>query len=211
MNFKEIIVSKLINNQLDIFNHSGNKIAILDLILEQDLENAELINKITQWRNEYKTCFLTEFKPTNERTKNWLKNAVIGNPNRLLFKILSLEGELIGHIGAIRRDHYIEYDYYILGKKIPLKDFAITIARRMLLWLLEIEPKMFILGNVRSDNIHALDFHKRTGFNIYREVPLKRNILKNNEIEFTPIRNNEMPPDIFLVEIRANKTDFIRN
>jgi len=206
MTFRDKVIGSLNSLRLIITNDQGREIAYLELISRDDLNNKELIEKVTLWRELNKTCFLTEFVPTIERTKNWLERSIVDNPERILFKIFTLDNILVGHIGAIFRGTYIEYDYYILGVKVEIKNFAITIARFFLLWLFGIESVSYILGNVRSDNVHAMDFHIRTGFRVNRQVPLARFESQNNEVTFKEVRNDS-DASLYLVEIRATKAD----
>ena len=206
MTFKEKVIQGLSSLRLDILNSKNEKIAYLGLITEKDLQNKELIEKVTQWREKFKSCFLSEFIPTFERTQKWLDSAIIQNENRVLFKIYTNENLLVGHIGAIYKGNYIEYDYYILGYKVDVKDFAVTIARKFLLWVIEIEKVDYILGNVRSDNQHAIDFHLRTGFTIHTKKPLKKVSINDDEFKFD-IDMSLSNSDINILEIRAFKAD----
>ena len=206
MTFKEKVIQGLSSLRLDILNSKNEKIAYLGLITEKDLQNKELIEKVTQWREKFKSCFLSEFIPTFERTQKWLDSAIIQNENRVLFKIYTNENLLVGHIGAIYKGNYIDYDYYILGYKVDVKDFAVTIARKFLLWVIEIEKVDYILGNVRSDNQHAIDFHLRTGFTIHTKKPLKKVSINDDEFKFD-IDMSLSNSDINILEIRAFKAD----
>lgn len=133
---------------------------------------------------------------------------MIQNENRLLFKIFTIKNILVGNIGAIYHGDYIEYDYYIIGCKVEIKHFALTIAKKFLYWLCEIESIDYVLGRVRSDNSHALDFHARTGFSIIKKIPLKKQILDNNEVRFEE-QTDSRNPDLFLIQIRATKSDLL--
>jgi hypothetical protein len=206
MTFKEKVISKLCDLRFDIKNEEDNIVGHVELITEKDIFNEELIEKITTWRKNFKDCFLTEFEPTVDRTRKWLKESLIPNPDRLLFKVYTTENILVGHIGAIARKDILEYDYYILGAKVPIRNFAILVAKRLLVWLATIEDVDYIMANVRSDNLHALDFHKRTGFSIGEKIPLKKIIHDNNEISFEKDMNIQKP-ELYLIKIEANKSN----
>lgn len=206
MTFKEKAIQALSFLKLDIVNANNDRIAYLELITEKDTHDIELIEKFTQWREKYKACFLSEFIPTFHRTKQWLNNAIIQNNDRLLFKIFTNENMLVGHIGVIYIGKCIEYDYYILGCKVEIKNFALTIARKFLLWVCEIVNVEYIVGNVRSDNKHAIDFHLRTGFSIHKKIPLKKIIISNDEFKLEPDKSLSNS-DYNMIEIRAFKAD----
>jgi hypothetical protein len=206
MSFRDKIIRNLTNMRLPIKNLDGEIIAYLELIGEKDLDNFELIDKITRWRASFKECFLTEFEPTFQRTKSWLEKAIVLNPNRLLFKIFRTNDVLVGHIGAIFRETFVEYDYFILGIKVEIRNFALIVAQTFLLWILDVVNVGYILGNVRSDNLHAINFHLRTGFRIHQKVPMERIEMPNNEINFKET-NDEGNCFLHLIEIRATKLE----
>jgi len=208
MQFKNKIISALDENELVIKSREGTPIAYLDLIGAVDLQDKYLIEKITYWRRRFKQCFLSEFQPTCERTKAWMQKAIVNDPDRALFKILNPDKMLLGHIGAIHRNTYIEYDYFILGVKLDVKHFALSVASQFLLWILSLTDMKLISGKVRSDNFHGLDFHRRTGFSEYRKIPLKRIETEHGEVRFEEAASNARP-NLYLVEIRATADDLI--
>lgn len=206
--FKQLILADLGERGFEIRSTEGTPIAYLKLIGAVDLQDDFLIQQITDWRRRYKHCFLSEFEPTCIRTKNWMQEAVVNNPARALFRILSPDGALMGHVGAIHRKTYIEYDYYILGVKPEVKNFALCVASQFLLWLLDLTKLELISGNVRSDNLHGLDFHRRTGFSVYQQVPLLRIDTGQGEVRFEEQRGMTQS-DYYLVEIRATAADLL--
>jgi RimJ/RimL family protein N-acetyltransferase len=192
------------NEQLIIRDHDENAIAYLNLITEKDLSNRDLIRKITCWRNKYAESFMSVFESTDERTYTWLKNHVIPSKNRVLFKIHTIENRFVGHVGAIIYDDYVEYDYYIKGETVDIKDFSLIIAKRFLFWVCDVVSLNRIKGNVRSSNTGALDFHLRTGFTLGRRIPLRKVIISDKEYKLI-VDESIKDPEFHLVEIIASK------
>ena len=208
VSFKPLILADLDERGFEIRSNEGTPIAYLKLIAADDLQDDFLIQQVTAWRRRYKHCFLSEFEPTCARTKAWMQVAVVKDPARALFRIVSPDGVLMGHVGAIHRKTYLEYDYYILGVKPDVKNFALCVASQFLLWLLELTKLELTSGNVRSDNLHGLDFHRRTGFSVYQQVPLKRIDAEQGEVRFEEDRG-VTESDYYLVEIRATTTELL--
>jgi len=206
--FKQLILADLDERGFEIRSNEGTAIAYLKLIGAVDLEDEYLIRQVTDWRRRHKHCFLSEFEPTCARTKAWMEVAVVNDPARALFKILSPRGILIGHVGAIHRKAYLEYDYYILGVKPEVRNFALSVASQFLLWLLELTQLQLISGNVRSDNHHGLDFHRRTGFSVHKQVPLRRIDDEHGEVRFEE-QPDSAQSEYYLVEIRATTADLM--
>ncbi len=72
---------------IPIRDDNGAVIGVMRPITKMHLEAIDVIEKMTAWRNQYKTFFLTQFNATPERTKKWLENVVLTNPSQLLFLI----------------------------------------------------------------------------------------------------------------------------
>jgi hypothetical protein len=192
------------NEQLIVRDQNENVIAYLRLITEKDLADRDLITKITCWRKTYAESFMSVFEPTNEGTYAWLKDHLLPSKNRVLFKICTTENHFVGHVGAIIYDDYVEYDYYIKGEKVDIKDFSLIIAKRFLFWICDVVSLNTIKGNVRSNNTKGLDFHLRTGFTIGRRIPLRKVLVSDKEYKLI-IDESIKNPEFHLVEIIASK------
>lgn len=204
--FKQVILANLHEKGFEVRSKDGTAIACLKLIGADDLNDDHLVQRVTDWRKRHKHCFLTEFEPTRARTKAWMQASIVNEPARALFMILSPAGILLGHIGAIYRETYLEYDYYILGVKPNVRNFALNVASQFLLWLLDLTQLQLACGKVRSDNHHGLDFHRRTGFSVYQKTPLVRVESKHGEVRFEE-QSSSAESDYYLVEIRATAAE----
>jgi RimJ/RimL family protein N-acetyltransferase len=205
-NFKEELLKSIDNKRFEVKDNNGELIAFLSIIKEDDINDNFLIEKMTLWRRKYLNCFLSIFEPSNKRTHDWIKYTLLPNSNRVLFKIYTKDSQLVGHIGAIFCGSFIEYDYFIKGEKVDIKDFAVTIARRFLYWICEITAVDKIIGRVRSDNSPTIDFHLRTGFKINKKIPLKRNQQHKDEYNYI-IDESLKEPEIYLIEILMLKNE----
>ena len=142
-------------NRVAVMGREGSLLATLRLIESDDLHDEALIKMLTDLRNRHRTCFLTEFEATAERTRAWLATAVVGHPARALFRVDLPGGRLVGHIGAIHRGEALEYDNFILDVDIGIEGFAVQLARQFLVWIARTSGVNAIVGNVRSSNAHA--------------------------------------------------------
>ena len=206
MTFKEKIQNSTHDNEIVIYDSNDIVICHLSLITSDDLNDKYLITKMTEWRKQFQHCFLTVFEPTYERTKTWLEKRLCTDENRVLFKIYSIDRKLIGHIGAINYNSYIEYDYYIKGERVAIKDFAQIVAKRFLFWICDVSSVEDIFGRVRSDNNHTIEFHQRTGFQVVGRKPLKKHFTNNVEYDYYVDEELENA-DLFLLEIHMKQSD----
>lgn len=206
--FKSRIRAACGANGFVVIGRDGSLIATLRLIQSDDLQDGDLIKLFTDLRNRHRTCFLTEFEATAERTRAWLATAVVDHPARALFRIDLPGGRLVGHIGAIHRGEALEYDNFILDDDIGIKGFAVQIAQQFLVWIAKTNGLNAIFGNVRSSNAHARDFHIRTGFSETEIIPLKRIVLDNGDVAFREL-NIDGDPDLYIIRIAATVADIV--
>lgn len=189
-----------------IRDYNEKIIASLKMVTKEDIENPVLVQKITDWREKNAECFLSVFKPSFDRTYLWLKDSLLPSRNRVLFSIHTLDDTFVGHIGAILREDYIEYDYFIRGEQVAVKEFSLIVAKRFLKWICEETGIGIIKGNVRSDNDKALDFHARTGFVVNKKIPLQKIEISDTEYSLVP-NYFEKNQQLFLVEIMLKESD----
>lgn len=208
MGFQSYVRSLLGTKKIEIKDSSDNIIGYLELLSEIDIDNPDLVEKFTNWRRKHMRCFLTWFEPTNVRTKKWLKDVIFKEEDRIFFKIIDTNNELIGHVGAIHRKDYIEYDNLIREGEVNIKGYAYFVAMTFMKWLFSISDTDFILGNCISSNLKALRLHEKTGFRICNKTPLKKMAALNNEIKWVK-DGNSSNPELYHYEIRLYRKDFI--
>lgn len=195
--------------KIEVTNDSNQIIGYLQILSESDSNNTELIEKFTNWRKKYMSCFNTRFEPTGARTKKWIQGTVLKDENKIFSKILNQHNELVGHLGAIDRGDYIEYDNLIRGEEVNISRFIYFVEMTFMRWLFSISDTDFILGKCLSDNLRVLKLHERAGFKVYNKIPLKKIIESNNEIKW--VENINYPnPELYNVEIRLYRKEFIR-
>lgn len=77
---------------------NGDTLGFIGPVTAQDLRSDGLLEAFCRWRNENQFAYPTRFLATRESTKTWLEAALSGG-KRILFKLLNISHELIGHIG----------------------------------------------------------------------------------------------------------------
>ena len=215
MENKEEIVSYLknikngkVNCDLDVLNDEGEKIAILKPVIDSKLsDNSEIIRFITKWREYYAENFLTQFKVTEERTKNWLDTNLIKRDDKILFMIETRDKKVIGHIGVIFKEDYSvgELDNVIKDKncKVPrIMTYALKALINFLFNFLELEK---LTLRVFSENLNAQALYSRCGFSKDKEVGLKKEII-GEEVRYVEIGENELlTPDKIMIVMNLEK------
>lgn len=133
------------------------------------LNNADLdyqsVKLLKDWRIKNRFAYLGDYKITHASVKKWLKESVLDNPDRFLFWVV-VNGERVGHIGvkSLKRNS-VEIDNVSRG--IDKYKGAMSQALQYLvcaylgyrIWL-----------RVLPDNIHAIKFYERNGFEVIGKV-----------------------------------------
>ena len=144
------------------------------VICAKDNQDADDVERLTQWRNDHVKSFLTEFDATNEQTSNWLANAVMQNTGKILFMV-DYEDKTVGHVGLGFADwakSYIEADAIVRGVDAPrglMKQSLLTLMR----WARDELGLDDQWVRVRSDN-PACAFYRKVGFVDQKQVPLNK-------------------------------------
>lgn len=208
MNFQSYVRSIVGTKKIEVTDDSNNVIGYLQMLSDSDIEDKELIEKFTNWRNKYMSCFFSSFISTNERTKTWIVNSVLKNEDKAIFKILNNKSELVGHIGAINRKDCIEYDNLIREGEVNIPNFTFFVTIVFMKLLFSVRNIDFILGKCISSNLKGIRLHKRTGFEIYNEVPVRKIIEPNGNIKWVEDINCSNP-ELYSVEIRLYRKKFM--
>ncbi len=133
---------------------------VLRLITKADF-NYQSIKRLKEWRIKNRFAYVGNYKITHASIKKWLQESVLDNPDRFLFWVIT-NNEYIGHIGIKNiKASSIEIDNVSRG--VSNHKGAMHEALQML-----IDAYSFyrIWLRVLPDNIHAIKFYERNGFEI---------------------------------------------
>jgi len=151
-----------------------NKKISLRLVDDSD----ETVRLLLEWRMKYWDYFDTKFEGNYERTRKWIKEDIIKNPNRILFLIFS-DNKKIGHIGI---DHYddsknlAQIQNVLLGTKNGLPPNTMEdVLTSMFEWMFDELGLSKIQLNVFSDNFKAINLYEKCQMVTINSIPLKRN------------------------------------
>lgn len=146
------------------------------------LNDNELIQKMTDWRNINVDAYPTQFIASLESTRSWLKDKLLKVEDRILFFIIDNNGNVLGHIGfnsCINTEQAFEIDNVVRGVTLAEKGIFSEAIIQLIEWARKtINVNEFIL-RVMDNNLHAINFYKKNGFVTESIIPLKKNI--NNE------------------------------
>jgi hypothetical protein len=207
MNFQSNLLNHLKDNYILIFDETGVTIGYIEMLTHNDLENDELINKFTKWRDSARDAFFTSFQPTAERTRNWLATRILADENRAFFKIMDKEKILIGHVCIINRGTYLEYDNVLKGEIVDIKGFMLFFGISFIKFLTDHFNPEYIFAQCLSNNYSALKLYEKTGFIITKKIPVRKSILAENETRWIEDPTNPTP-DVYCLDIQLTRKNF---
>ncbi len=158
--------------ELLIKNNSGHVSGVMRPLCLTDLNSKDIIQKLTDWRNQNRSCFLTEFTATSARTKGWLCNTVFRSPGQMLFLIYEND-ILVGHVGFKNlSEHDAVLDNAIKSVKTADAKLFVFAHKALAEWLFEVAKVSRLIGYVLADNISAIMMNREIGFVEWVRHPL---------------------------------------
>ena len=176
----------------------------------EDISNLEMIEKFCNWRNQNSSAFPGNHQTNIQRTIQWIDRHVLRNPLRILFKIYSNSGELIGHSGLIVSEQHecvVELDNILRGKQDIEKGIMSETIQNLIDWTFKtFNPNGIFLKVLRS-NKKAITFYEKNGFLSVSSFPIynsQENSL--NSKNFFEIDEKTNPNDHFEIMTLNQKT-----
>jgi RimJ/RimL family protein N-acetyltransferase len=170
------------------------KFGLGEIILKLVDTSDETVSLLYNLRKKYRKMFATDFEMTEDKTRNWIKNLILGNTGRILFMIyFDKKIGCIGNGGYDKKNNSSRLDNMM---KDPLCNLsgAMTIVEKVYLkWMFDDLKLSKITGFLFSDNSRMINIHKKCGWITVDVVPIKK-IFTEEETrweEITTKPNNE--------------------
>ncbi len=172
-NIDDLLIGKL-TIKLDITDDKNNKIGELHPLTHLKLQDPEVIQKITEWRNQNMQSFLTQFIATTERTYSWITNVLFKTPGQLLF-LVYVENILVGHIGFKNLNHKnVMLDNAIRGERIGHPQLFTRAGIVLTNWIFDETTVEYIYGLIEAKNYAAVYMNKQIGFGGWIRHPMTK-------------------------------------
>lgn len=170
-------------------------------VCNMHLQDDELLQKLTDWRNINVHVYPTQFVATFDSTKSWLKDRLLAVPDRMLFLIVNNGGHILGHLGfngCLNSDGMFEIDNVIRG----VAGRSRGLFSKALIALVETYRKTLNIEGfflrVMDDNHHALNFYQKNSFVEAKRIPL---VAESNQgvTNYREARSGEVKTKDFVV------------
>jgi hypothetical protein len=135
--------------------------------VDHQMCNSRFISEVfSQWRNKHMDCFLSSFPATPQRTRNWLNNVYLPDPDRILFAGYSYpEFELVCHYGMDNvTDTHAEMDNGLRGNPTGAKGFMTYMEIALLSLMFGMTSIHTVNLYILSDNEPVKRWHERVGY-----------------------------------------------
>lgn len=146
-------------------------------ICELHTTDDQLISQLAQWRMDNNALYPSQCQITIEGTKQWLRNSLLNVEDRILFLVLDPYGNRIGHIGfanGINEKYELELDNVVRGIQGSHPGIMSNAVKALLDWAKDtLGCRSFYLRTF-SDNIKAIGFYNKLGFENDELVSLRR-------------------------------------
>lgn len=168
------VVSGHVNLTLPIVNEIGGIAGEMRPITLDHLDSIDILQKLTEWRNQNRARFLTEFEATPQRTRNWLANTVLKTPGQMLFLIYECD-QLVGHLGfkGLTANEGV-LDNAIKGEQTAEAKLFVYAHNTLSQWLFDSAKIKTLYGYVLSDNVAAIMMNRLIGWTGWIRHPLFR-------------------------------------
>jgi perosamine synthetase len=178
------LLDDLYAKSLRLPNGAGYLLPTCDLHVDDEA----LIADLTRWRNENVAAYPSQFVATPISTKAWLRDRVLGVPDRMLFLVINKFGRTVGHLGfasAINDDCSLEMDNIVRGVKSGDAGIMMSAMITLMDWAEEKVGPREIYLRVFECNTHAITFYEKLGFVRDRLLPLTKH-LDGGNVNFKP-------------------------
>ena len=165
----------------------------------------QTITSISSWRGRDMKNFLVQFDSTFEKTKAYLVNKSIKEPDRILFLIVDQFEILIGHLGLskINSDN-AELDNLMRGVPGGPKDLMELAEKTVIDFAFSKLGVNSVSLRVLSFNFLAISIHQRLGFIVIEREYLKKSIV-GDEICHDPVPKGDSNVDFSCLIMVKNR------
>lgn len=139
-----------------------------------DIDDDNSIQILMNWRNTHSYAYPSRAPVTKKSTKDWLINAVLQNDKKILFWVIDLNGNKIGHVGLVfNEENKIELDNILRGVSFFSKGLM-SKSISTLEFFIESELQITdIILKVLQSNQNAFDFYAKLKYIETHKIPLK--------------------------------------
>jgi RimJ/RimL family protein N-acetyltransferase len=152
-----------------------------------DPEDDALVASLGAWRERHMAVYPTQFQVTAAGTRTWLRELVLGVPDRLM--LLVLRGDrVVGHLGlcdAFAADGSASLSNVVVGERAAMPPGAMQACEEALLaWAYDTLGVTCVWAGIYMDNLASLGLHRKLGFAAQEAIAMRRHALPGGRVEY---------------------------
>lgn len=157
---------------LDIRDEDGGVVGTLRPLTRAHLDAPDIIQKLTDWRNQNMGNFLSQFVATPQRTRDWMQTVLFKARGQMLFLVWA-EQRVVGHFGFkdLTGDDVL-LDNAMRGDRAGHPRLFVFAGRALVQWLLTQAGVKRVHAYVMADNVPSIMMNKQIGFGGWARHPL---------------------------------------
>lgn len=157
---------------LDIRDEDGGVVGSLRPLTRAHLDDPDIIQRLTDWRNQNMGNFLSQFVATPQRTRDWMRNVLFNTPGQMLF-LVCVDHRVVGHFGfkELTGDDVL-LDNAMRGDRAGHPRLFVFAGKALVQWLLTQADVKRVRGYVMADNVPSIMMNKQIGFGGWHRHPL---------------------------------------
>ena len=204
------IISGNTSVNLKIQDEDGLTIGEMFPLNTNHLNEPEIIQLLTDWRNQNMEYFLSQFVATPERTSSWMKNVLFKKNDQLLF-IIKTDEKLVGHFGFKNLTaNDVLLDNAMRGSRGGHPKLLTFAGKELVNWLIQMFSVKRVDAYVMAENVASIMMNKQIGFQGWHKYPLSKE-LSDCGINWKMGTKNGLSPEsryCYNSEIITNEWDY---
>ena len=173
------IISGQTSLNLKISDENGLTVGEMVPLNKNHLNDPEMIQLLTDWRNRNMEYFLSQFVATPERTHIWMRDVLFKKGDQLLFLIRANE-KLVGHFGFKNlTTNHVLLDNAMRGSRDGHPKLFTFAGKVLVDWLIRMFSIERIDAYVMVENVASIMMSKQIGFKDWHKYPLIKEVTKS--------------------------------
>ena len=176
-------IQQLSSREIEFTLDSGQEFRLSPLS-QYHLSNQDLVQRLSNLRNDVIHIYPNASLSTLESTQKWLKDYVIQNEERILFIVLNEHSKILGHLGIwIKEGGSFELDNVVKASDCKIQGLFTAAVRSLESWFNEMTNISLLSLRVLESNKHAQNFYHELGYQVISQKPMKWNLLVDGSKE----------------------------
>jgi hypothetical protein len=164
--------------ELPLYEGVGRRIGVMRPLTSRHLDQVDVIEKLTDWRNANMSKFLTHFEATPVRTRAWMQNVLLKSRGQMLWLVYDQSDNMVGHFGFKNLTlQSVLLDNAMRGDRKGHPKLFVVAGKSLIKWLWQATSVQRIDAYVMADNVPSIMMNRQIGFQGWVRHPLiKRTI-----------------------------------